>query len=161
MDRYQSVIAEISIQTGVIFRGSGYFELRKLKSLGLPKAIIAFFRKYQPTQCVEGQVRLWPIAEIVAENREFVPGYYVSKLGYVVFATSLYGDVYCFDLTTKSTDEPPVVLISHDEIYEETSTSEVAALAKPIAKDLLSFLQAFVRQEVDTECLYSEIENAE
>jgi SMI1 / KNR4 family (SUKH-1) len=116
--------------------------------------VLDFFSAYEPSACVEHQVRLWPIEQILEENESYVPGCYASKHGYVVFATTLCGDTYCFDISQGGQTEPRIVLLSHEVIDEDTTAAQISRLAKPVAKSLYEFLDQFVRGEVDEECVY-------
>jgi hypothetical protein len=155
MADYKPLIEQIAEQTGIEFRTSSPVELAKLEALGLPDSILAFYREFEPSKCAQGQVRLWPIQHVLEENEGYVPGCYASKHGYIVFATTLCGDTYCFDLTQHGQVEPRVVLLSHEVITEDTSAADFARLAKPVAQNLYEFLQQFVRGEVDEKCIYS------
>jgi hypothetical protein len=155
MPNYAPLIEQIAEQTKVEFRASSPAELAKLEALGVPECILAFYREFEPSECAEAQVRLWPIQHVLEENDGYVPGCYASKHGYIVFATTLCGDTYCFDLTQHGQAEPCIVLLSHEVISEDTSAAEFVRLAKPVAPNLYEFLQQFVRGEVDEECIYS------
>jgi hypothetical protein len=155
MPDYDSVVAQISDQTGIAFRPASPFDLAKLESLGLPESILSFYREFEPSEVVEQQVRLWPIEHILEENDALIPGCYSSRYGYIVFATTFCGDAYCFDTTHDPTAEPRIVLFSHEVVNERTTAAELARLAKPIAENLKQFLAQFSRNEVDQECIYS------
>ena len=155
MTDYAPLIKQIAEQTGVEFRTSSPMELAKLDALGVPESILAFYREFEPSECAQGQVRRWPIKQVLEENEAYAPGAYASKRGYVVFATTLCGDTYCFDITQHGQAEPRIVLLSHEIITEDTSAAEFARFAKPVARSLCEFLQQFVRGEVDEECIYS------
>lgn len=154
MTNYAPLILQIADQTGVEFRAASPADLAKLEALGVPASILGFYREFEPSECAEGQVRLWPIQHVLEENEAYVPGAYASKHGYIVFASTLCGDAYCFDLTQRGRSDPRIVLLSHEMIYEETTAAEMARLAKPVAQTLHEFLQQFIRGEVDEECVY-------
>jgi len=155
MPKYQKLIDQISAQTGTTFRPASEAHLSALRALPLPNPIVDFFALHEPSDCAEGQVRLWPIAEIIKENRDLVPGAYVAPHGYVVFATTFCGDTYCFDLNeVDEQNEPRVVLISHEVVGEDITADEAIRLAKPVAKNLFEFLERFAREELDEECIY-------
>ena len=149
MPAYEPLIEQIVELTGVAFRAASPFELAKLEALGLPESVINFYSSFEPAERAGDEFRLWPIEHILEENEALSPGCYVSKHGYIVFATTLYGDTYCFDLTRRGKLEPPIVLISHELVSEDTSVAELARLAEPVAKNLYEFLQQFVRGEID------------
>ncbi len=121
----------------------------------MPEPVLAFYRDYEPTDVIEnGQVvRLHPIASLLDENAEMIPGCHTAQHGYVVFATNLCGDAYAFDLNCCSSSlEPRIVLLSHEMICEDTAPDEIARLAKPVAANLAEFLDQFLLGEVDEEC---------
>ena len=154
MADYAPLIEQIAEQTLVKFRPASPVDLAKLKALGVPDSILAFYGEFEPSKCAQGQVRLWPIQQVLEENEAYVPGAYVSKHGYIVFATTLCGDTYCFDLTQLGQAEPRIVLLSHEVIHEDTMEAEISRLAKPVAQTLRQFLDQFIRGEVDEECIY-------
>ena len=154
MPNYESLILQISDQTGVAFRAASPRDLSKLEALGLPQPVLDFYGSYEPSECAEGQVRLWPIQHIVEENTSLTPGCYSSRHGFVVFATTFCGDAYCFDSRRGEQCEPIIVLISHEVVGEETTAAEFIQLAKPVAPSLHEFLEQFVRGQIDEECVY-------
>jgi len=153
MPDYQTLVDKISEQTGGYFRASSPFELAKLEAFGLPESVLDFYRDFEPSECVEGQIRLWPIEHILEENEALIPGCYSVKHGYVVFATTHCGDTYCFDVTRRGLNEPRIVLLSHEVVTKHTTAAEFARLAKPVARNLYEFLQKFLRGEIDEECI--------
>ncbi|MEY2407711.1 MAG: hypothetical protein QOF48_381 [Verrucomicrobiota bacterium] len=154
MPDYARLIEQIAEQTEVEFRTASPVDLAKLEALGLPDFIVAFYREFEPSECAQGQVRLWPIQQVLEENEKYVPGAYASKHGYIVFATTLCGDTYCFDLTQHGQAEARIVLLSQEVIHEDTTAAEISRLAKPVAQTLHEFLSQFIRGEVDEECVY-------
>jgi hypothetical protein len=155
MPDYAPLIQQIAEQTSVEFRAAPPAELAKLEALGVPESILAFYREFEPSECAEAQVRLWPIEHVLKENEAYVPGAYASKHGYIVFSTTLCGDTYCFDLAQRGRAEPRIVLFSHEMIAEDTTAPEYERLAKPVAGSLHEFLRQFIRGELDEECIYS------
>lgn len=156
MRDYTALVDAIEKHTGGQFRNAEPTAIDQLRGLGLPEPVVAFFAKHEPAKCIEGQVRLWPISEIVRENRDFVPGCNTSQHGYVVFATTICGDTYCFDVNdTDENGEPRIVIISHEEDFEQMPAEQMRQLAKPVASSLTVFLQTFLRDELDEDCLYS------
>ncbi len=125
--------------------------------LGAPEDAVLFFEKHDPAEYVEiKKVRLLPIEEIVAENRNFVPGADIQPLGYVVFATTVYGDAFCY-ATNGAADakSAPIVLVAHDwELDESILRARLAELAKPVATDFYDFLLAWVEERLDIDPLY-------
>jgi hypothetical protein len=155
MPAYGKLIDQITARTETVFRPASEDDLAALRTLRLPRPVIEFFARYEPSDCAEGQVRLWPIANVLEENSDFVPGAYICALGYIVFATTFCGDVYCFDLNkVDKKGEPPIVLISHEAVDEDITTEEVGGLAKHVAKNLFEFLEKFARDDLDEDCIY-------
>ncbi len=129
--------------------------LEGLRALGVPEPILRFYERYEPEGFAEGQVRLWGIPNVVMENTKAVPGIAVQPMGYIVFASSLFGDAYCFNLNKiDSAGEPEIILMSHGSFGEDATAEEVHPLAKPVASSLLQFLEQFSKGQVDTKCLY-------
>jgi hypothetical protein len=151
MPNYEPLVEKIADMTGVYFRPSSPFELAKLEVFGLPDSVLDFYRDFEPSECVKGQIRLWPIDHILEENEALVPGCYSSRHGYVVFATTSCGDAYCFDVTRPTQSEPRVVFLSHEKVTKYTTKAQFAQLAKPVAGNLYGFLQQFVRSEIPLE----------
>ncbi|VTU02348.1 Uncharacterized protein OS=Clostridium sp. Maddingley MBC34-26 GN=A370_02306 PE=4 SV=1 [Gemmataceae bacterium] len=162
MPDYKKLVKLIAAQTGTTFRAASPSDLTELRALGLPGPVVDFYARHEPSQCAEGQVRLWPIADMVRENRDLIPGAYVAPLGYVVFATTFCGDAYCFDVNVVSPKgEPRIVLISHEVVRKDITAERAEGLAKPVAKDLYQFLEVFERVELDEECHYRPLSDAE
>ena len=155
MPDYQKLVDLIAKQTGTKFRAASKSDLAALRALRLPDSILNFFARHEPSGCAEGQVRLWPIAGMLEENRGLIPGAYVAPLGYVVFATTFCGDAYCFDLNVVNQEnEPQIVLISHEVVRKDITAEEAKRLAKPVAKNLYEFLEKFESVELDEDCIY-------
>jgi hypothetical protein len=114
-------------------------DLEKLAALGVPEDLMAFYRRFEPTECADlGDVRLWPITEIVGENTDFVPGAYLFPKGFVVFSTTSFGDTFCF---RRSVRDSGVLLFSHEIWYEELSPSAVASYGTTVAANFGDFLE--------------------
>ena len=146
----------LTVHSGVALRPASDDGIRQLQTLGIPEDAIAFYREAEPAECAEiEKIRLLPITDVVEENTNYVPGAYIHPHGYVVFATTLYGDTYCFDLNSATSPAmAPIVLLSHEMIGDDTTKEEVRKLAKKIAPDFPSFLEAFVRGKLDMEPNY-------
>jgi hypothetical protein len=162
MPDYKKLVKLIATQTGTKFRAASRSDLAELRALRLPDPVIDFYARHEPSQCAEGQVRLWPIADVVRENRDLIPGAYVAPLGYVVFATTFCGDAYCFDVNVVSPQgEPRIVLLSHEVVRKDITAERARGLAKPVARNLYEFLEKFERVELDEDCLYRPVSDAE
>ncbi len=153
MNDYRRLTDAIAVLTGTRFRPASKQDLANLRHLGLPRIVTEFYAVYEPVECAEGQVRLWPIRHMLKENQELIPGCYVADDGYIVFATTYCGDVYCFNLNDFDEDgAPSIVLISHEMIDHRTTAKDLAQLAKPVAANLLDFLQRFIEERIDEDC---------
>lgn len=145
----------ISEQHGVIFRAASTADLDSLATLGFPPVVIDFYARHEPEKPVEGAVILWPLNRVIAENTNLNPGAITAPLGYYVFATTYCGDAYCFDAnTTDAAGHPRIVLISHEVLSEEASKEEVSMMAKRVADNLEDFLNQFVHDDIDHDCIY-------
>jgi hypothetical protein len=152
-----SLLDEIKEKSKAQFRPANRAGIEQLQSIGVPEDALAFYRDSEPVRIAEiGKVRLRSITDIVAENRDYVPGAYAQPCGYVVFATTLYGDAFCFDTRAASATNVPVVLIAHDLEPEngEMKREDLAKLAKPIAASFEEFLRAFASGTLDIDPLY-------
>jgi hypothetical protein len=152
-----SLLDQIREKSGVEFRPATPARLEQLRALGVPDDALTFYRDSEPAKYVEiAKVRLWPITQVLSENKDYVPGAYAQPCGYVVFATTVYGDAFCFDTRTTSPRTAPVVLIAHDLEPEndEMKREELEKLAKPIAPSFEDFLKSFVSETVDIEPIY-------
>jgi len=157
MPNYKKLVKLIANQTGTKFRAASRSDLAELRVLRLPDPVVDFYAQHEPSECAEGQVRLWPISDMLNENRDLIPGAYVAPLGYVVFSTTFGGDAYCFDINEVSAkNEPRIVLISHGVVSKDITAEKAKRLAKPVARDLCDFLDKFARVELDEECLYDD-----
>jgi len=157
-----STIDLITQKTGVAFRPASAPAIEALHALGVPEEIVAFYRQSEPSKCIEiGKVRIWPVAYMLRDNRDYVPGYYAWPCGYVVFSTTIYGDAYCFGLRAVSKTGTPIVLIAHDwePKVDEMKREDLAELAKPMAHSFEVFLEAFVSGSLDLEPLYPPFES--
>jgi hypothetical protein len=68
----------------------------------------------------------------------------------LVVGTNECGDAYCVDLKADGGD-PPVVLYSHEEDWEQADEAKLLALRKVVAGSFSEFLEGFVSGTVDRE----------
>jgi len=146
---------ELANRIGVLadtqLRPAAEGDLTKLQALGLPSLVVDFYRSYEPAEYAEIEgVRLWPISEVIEENQRYVPGVDVCPHGFVVFASTVSGDAYCFDLAVT---EPRVVLLSHEVPFEGMPRQQIQALAKSVAANLDAFLSSFAAGTLELEPL--------
>jgi hypothetical protein len=120
--------------------------LKLLEDMGYPRALVEFYKLYEPDKSFNfGSVTLYSAESIKEENANYVPASYVFPLGFLTFAANKYGDPYCFKKLAPTDTEPHVFLISHDEIYDDVSScAEVFEKSKNVAYGLDDFLQKLV-----------------
>jgi hypothetical protein len=152
------LLEDIIEKSGISFRPAPGSSVDQLGAIGVPEDALAFYRTSEPSKCAEiDGVRLWPISEILSENKDYVPGCYIHPFGYVVFSTTLFGDAFCFDTNTSASKATaPVVLIAHDLDWEEMKHKDIAKLAKRTATSFQYFLEAYASGTLDIEPLYPE-----
>src|SRR5262245_62089722 len=98
--KLEELIDQISEETNIAFSPAARKDLESLAQLKVPQNIIDFYKWLEPKDCVEiDEVRLWPIQDIVRENKDYVPGSDLLTYGFVVIANTIYGDAYCLDCT--------------------------------------------------------------
>ncbi len=152
----EETIRALSAKAGVNLRAASPADVEALRSLGFPGAAISFVKNYEPESCAQiGAVRLWPIADVVEENQRYVPGAYVAPKGFLVFSSNDCGDAYCFDVRAEATrEDPSIVLLPHDVVFEGQTASDIARYARPVATNFADFLQKFVQEGLETEPIY-------
>jgi hypothetical protein len=148
---YKEVATHISSQAGVSLRPASRDDLRTFAELGAPEAVLVFYREYEPEVEVElGHVRLWPITDIVVENTEAVPGADLHPHGFVTFATTIYGDAFCFDTgAAANKSDAPVVIMTHEVIFEDLEREVIMSARKRVASGFDDFLSQFVNEALD------------
>jgi hypothetical protein len=145
----QEVADAVAKRAEVLLRPASADALAHLAALQLPTGVGEFYRRFEPSTYAEiADVRLWPISDILAENRDYVPGADLFPHGLVVFASTISGDAYCFDLSEPG---PPIVLMSHELVFADMTPSQIKALRKRVAPDLDTFLQMFADGSLETE----------
>ena len=153
----RNLINKIAQESNVIFRPAEPGDIETLSSLNLPSSVIDFYKRFEPQDCAEiDGVRLWPIKEMLRENTAFVPGADIHKYGYIVFATTDFGDAYCLDTDeTNTNSEPPVVLMSHEIYYPEFSVSQIKNIRTKVAESFEDFLQKYATKQLEQEPRYA------
>jgi hypothetical protein len=77
-------------------------DLEKARQFGFPNVLLDFYRENAP-DAADGRVelwrsrpasgqRIWSVQNAITENRDYVPGTELFPLGYVVFASNMFGD---------------------------------------------------------------------
>ena len=145
----------IQTATGVKLRSARWGARWRFRRLGAPTDIRSFYARYEPSRFAEiNKVRLLPIVDILVENSDAEPGASIYPHGLLTFASSLYGDAYCLDLTAPGKSIAPVVLMSHEVGFFDMSKQEVLAHRKTVATSFHDFLERFVQGTVDLEPYY-------
>ncbi len=140
-DEYDAVVEQLA-QMGYRFGPAAEQDLHRLESLRLPEFVTKFYRRYEPVRVQRTlPLILHSIEDIVVENFHASPGIEVCRFGYVVFASSPFGEGYCFDLNTG--EVPQVVQFDSSDSF--VSLAEAQKGAVYIAGSLLEFLADTVR----------------
>jgi hypothetical protein len=153
---FEDTAADISRKAGVSLGSATEADLRRLADVGAPESIVSFYRQYEPKAAAEiGNARLWPIVDIIAENTDYVPGADLRPHGFVTFATTIYGDAYCFDTgLSEHQSDAPVVLMSHEVNWEALDRAAILSCRKRVAGGFDEFLSRFVGASLETEPEY-------
>jgi hypothetical protein len=138
----EEIAAAIAAKTKVALRPASAADLEALRALQAPTPVLSFYERFEPADGVEfNRVRLCPIRSILEENHDYVPGADLYPHGYLVFATTLYGDTYCLDLNDPG---PPVIIMTHEVTFEGMAPGEIKRYRRRVADDFLQFLERFV-----------------
>ena len=86
-----------------------------------------FYQEYQPNHIsfLKNNTILLTIDDILEENTELAPGAVLSKLGIIVFATTIGGNVVCIDTNDSNEGDPVVLIIDQSFLYIDTDEDEV------------------------------------
>lgn len=131
-------------------------DLEKARQFGFPNVLLDFYREHAP-DAADGRVeltsrppsgqRIWSVQNAITENRDYVPGSELFPLGYVVFASNLFGDAYCIDTVHPTqAGDLPVVLFPHDQFAEGASLENAERYRLQVAPSLEEFLRQFARR---------------
>ena len=75
-----------------------------------------------------------------------------SAHGFITFATTIYGDVYCFDTSINGTKiDAPVVIMTHEVLFEDLDREAIMSARKTVATGFDDWLTQFVAGSLDTE----------
>lgn len=153
---YQQAAKRISTVSGVSMRPASTEALRALAELGAPESLIAFYREFEPEADVEiGTVRLPTISSMIVENTDAVPGADLGPHRFTTFATTIYGDAYCFDWNAaEEKHDAPVVIMTHEVLFDDLDRETVLRARKRVASGFGHFLAQFVDLSLDTEPHY-------
>jgi hypothetical protein len=153
---YTVAAKQIASLSGTDLRPAEPEALAVLTELGVPQALLRFYGEFEPQAEAEiGKVRLLPVVDVVVENTEAVPGADLRPHGFVTFATTIYGDAYCFD-TGLETARPdaPVVIMTHEVIFEDLDHDTIMGARKIVATGFDDWLAQFVAGGLETEPNY-------
>jgi hypothetical protein len=130
--------------------------LKRAEEFGFPSELIEFYRDHEPcfgrwgyvelgfSNPEQYQRRLWGIAR-AREANDQGPMRTLFPYGYVGFAETLSGDVYCIDTNAGKKDKHPVVLFFMDDLYSLKKNARSAArkLRLEVASSFEDFLARF------------------
>jgi hypothetical protein len=131
------------------FRPANVNKRSILHSLALPASIELFYEEFAPDDKlgvwgIERDCVLLPIAGIEWYKNTEKLGTCLTCHGYVIFATTCSGDVYCFDLSASIDNRgEPILLFSHERDYSDLSRTEIAPLGNFVSESVLGFLASF------------------
>jgi len=137
---------------------------------GLPAELIEFYRENEPQSddfigCVglgsdqpdEPERILFTLARTLEDTFYEPPGSALFPLGYVTFAGTGSGDVYCLDTNvTTSSGGHPVTLFALETIHEDTDPGYIHESRLVVADSLEDFLVKFVDGSLEDMPLYPE-----
>lgn len=153
---YAVVAKQIADLSGTNLGAAERESLTALMELGAPRALLRFLADFEPQSEAEiGKVRLLPIADVLVENTEGVPGADLRPHGFVTFATTIYGDAYCFDTGLEpAKSDAPVVIMPHEVVFEDLDGETIMATRKTVATGFDDWLTQFIAGSLDTEPSY-------
>jgi hypothetical protein len=153
---YEQFARQIHVRSGMPLGPAREDQLAALISLGAPKSIVEFYRLHEPQPEAEiGQVRLQGVFGILRENMDYVPGSYLRPLGFFVFATTVFGDAYCFDLKSSlDNSDAAVVIMAHDLDFESADQTLIMSAKKQVADGFDGFLTQFLAGALDIDPIY-------
>lgn len=112
---YRQLVARLEELSGVEFVPGADKDIKRLKRLGLPDAVVEFFSVANPSDFVSlGGVDLSPADAV---GRAAADDWFASlaKLRLIAFASDFSGDVLCFDLrVSNQAGAPLIVQVSHE-----------------------------------------------
>jgi hypothetical protein len=139
-----ALIARVQRQgTPAYFGSAAPDDLDWLKKQQIPDSVVRFFAQAEPKAEVEIEgIRLVPIAKMKDYNTQHVPGIATSRYGYIVFASTVGGDVYCINVNELDAEtQPSVYIVNHDRVHQTASLDEVKANSYKVARSFRAFIQ--------------------
>ncbi len=151
----RDLVAELKERGSPLPRPATVEDLKRAQAASFPDELLDFYRQCEPQGCIELKQRIWSIESAIVENTDAVPGCALSPHGFIVFASTIYGDAYCIDTNvTTSEGHHPVVLFSHETIEENASLSDIQGVRLEVAPSLEAFLRHFTNGTLNEEPLY-------
>lgn len=151
---HSKIASKISRKARVALHPASALDVMRLKRLRLPQTVISFFSIFEPSETAEiDGVRLSPVDGVIGENTDYVPGANLSPKGYVVIATTEYGDAYCVDLNVELDGHHPIILMSHEVDWQDLSDEEIKSSRTVVASSFEQFLEFFASGKLDIEVL--------
>jgi hypothetical protein len=150
MQNYEPLLRQLAEQFGGDFGPASAEDLAALEPFHLPQSVLEYFQQFEPIDYPGGAATLHNIKHLLKENSGCaIPGAYIVKHGFFVFATTGCGDCYCFDCRKSHTGSVPIVLFDHELISERTPAERILQLATPVASDLAHFLHKLVNERLN------------
>ena len=147
--RYRALLERIASEANAEFGPVSADELAILQNVGFPDSLLEFYAHYAPRSAGIGNVHLAPVADILIDNTDVIPGCVVARLGYLSFARTISGDPYCFDIHHIAPDGTArVAFFDHEVLGEDATEEDVLRHSVPIADDLYQFLEKFLADDL-------------
>lgn len=133
-------------------------DLKRAERAGFPRDLVRFYKRYEPdpnSGYIELKQRIYCIARALRENLETLPGAGLYAEGFVVFAGTTSGDVYCFD-TNVETERGlnPIILFGRNLMDESPDLVYIWYSRVEVASSLDDFLLKFSAGELSEEAQY-------
>ncbi|HSI82340.1 MAG TPA: hypothetical protein VK970_01080, partial [Candidatus Methylacidiphilales bacterium] len=132
--------------------------LRLMQQLGMPPALVKFYSQLNPAGTIEiGRVQMHAVSEMKERNTSAFPGIHLFKAGYIVFASTVNGDLYCFD-TTQDKEGADLMHISIQLFSHEPeadlkgmNAAQLSEFGTTVAHHLEEFLAKMLRGTLQTD----------
>lgn len=139
------------------FRNASDEDISSLVKLNIPDYFVEFIKDFEPLQrTFVGDVRLLPINEIIEENEDYVPGADIYPKGFTVFASTITGDAYCFDMTEKNKlGEYDIYYADHDNDYSKETVESVKDELEFVSDSFINLMLSEIEIEKNEGDLWS------
>jgi hypothetical protein len=145
----------ISEATHMRFGPADAGDLQLLRDMGFPETVVDFYAKYEPQPpespddpAANSPIRLLSIRGMVSESTILEPGATLAPFGFVVLATTKFGDAILFDGRVEDADEPTIVRASHESVYGNVDEASVDSIVEAVAPTLSIFLEQLANGEI-------------